>query len=358
MESFSTAEQMAAQIDAVADSVLPTGSTAPGFSVGPRLGEEILVTLNGIAGPLQAMQYLSYYYDSPADLPKSLQNVKEVSAKADVVMQKLEQEFSNIGTPDPNLRDEEVALTALEAAREKDADAQKNALYYDVFRLQLIGSLPERTAEAATLIEKLEHTPGFAPWMTNEAKMVNYELTENYAALMELSEARLQLNKEDSYAIEAQVKSLYLTDKQSAAYEKAEAFEKSLKDPDTARLLKADLLMRDKKYNDALKLLDTIIKAQGSGTLAAISLKIIVYALQNKPEDALYLAMETYDTWEGNFDISYAYAALVAAITTKDDAFYETIAQGMGAVPQSLRDLKDGKTTVAGIYTTGWGAVQ
>jgi len=352
----------------------------PGLSSGNFAMERRYIVWNKLYGPLAIVQSqpLEQYFPEGTRMPRSLRGLAALCGELTEMLDGFYAQLDITAEPAEGQSQAEWALEALEAARALDGKAEARALYYDAIALQITAGEPGTREASLARIEALKKTPGATPWMYEEVALYFARADGDYDALTALCDARLKRSREDIMAMQYKVKALFLGGEEEQAFKAADQYAKRSAAESAMRLAKAELYYRQGKYGEAIALCDELLgKADFNAEITtmadmaplqtameAAQAKAVALLLQGSPGEALDLLNGTME-FAGvylrymNFDFgSYACTLLAAYIENGDEegaAAMEAQLMYGGGVPQSITDLREGKTTIEEIFTEGWG---
>ncbi|MDR1927647.1 MAG: hypothetical protein LBQ33_03300 [Oscillospiraceae bacterium] len=366
MDDYQALTEWEATVESTRTALFSFGGTSGkiGFSTGNFANERQLMVINAIAGPLQSLQYYEAWFPEGTPVPRSMRKMTAQMKELQSVTGALDNLLQNSAGPEEGQDQTQWLLAMVDQAQAEDKNADKYALYYDTLRLYYEASEGAGGEKVKRRIEALKNAPGSEPWMYEEMAIINARESGDYKAVIALCEARARRNHEDSIAAEYTIKALYLDGQKEEAYQEAEALIKSKMLGNAAKLTKAELLYREKKYGDAIKLCNEVIaKTQGdenesASLITATTVKAVTLLLSGDAKGAAALLQDTLDNPPGQLDYPFAYACLIAANAAKDDAFYQSVASLMEAIPEQITDLQAGKLSAEDIYVKGWGELQ
>jgi len=380
-KNYESAQEAYGLLDTLEGSVQGIG--LPGLSSGNFAMERRYVIWNKLYGPLAIAQNqpLEQYFPEGTRMPRSLRKLAAVSGELVDLWDGFYAQLNAAMGPAEGQSQSEWALEALEAARKLDGKAEARALYYEAVALQIAAGEPEMKEACLARIETLKKAPGGAFWMYGEAQRRLAIRDGDYAALISWSDARLKRSREDIMAMQHKMRALFLGGEEAKALKMADKYARRSAAETGMRLAKAEIYYRKGEYEQAIALCEEIINAADfnaaiasaadlkpwGSAMEAARVKAIALLLQGKPGEAMDLLNGTMEAAGRylqymNFDFGSYACTLLAAYAVNGELEGEgaqmlmmQLSMSNFPVPQAIPDLNEGKTTVAKIFTEGWG---
>jgi len=322
--------------------------------------------LDGPLGLLQSEELPPMSYVFPERIPRGL---RKLAAQCDELTEIFENYYGYLqalGEPAEGESESEWLLEGLEIVRGEDPQADARGLYYETVALLHTAGYPEQKQASLERIAALKKHPAGAFWMYEGAELY-FALTDgDYDAVAALCGARLRRNREDFPAMRYRVKALYLSGGEAMALAAADSYAKRPAARDHMQLAKAEIYYRQGEYDKAVALCDGILdkadldapaataaqEAAQRSAMEAADVKSIVLLLQDRPEEAI----ELLETSRGNpYTLLAAYAVAGEWESERVQGIVMMLAYYGYDIPQAIEDLNEGKTTIAEIFTEGWG---
>ena len=267
----------------------------------------------------------------------------------------------------------EWLLTGLEAARTADPLAGERRLIYDSLALHFAAGDPDQKKANLARLAALQKEPG-AEWWMYEDIAFDYAIADrDYAEVIALSGTRLKRNREDIQTMRYNVKAIFLDSGAEKAFAAADRFARRPAAADAMELVKADIYCAQGDFDRAIALCDGILNGvdftapimtpeQAQELYVAMETVRtkagVLLAMGGEPEEARDMLYETWgmaDMHGAGPTMDFFHTLLASYILAGDTEEAAALSQQIGAVPQSITDLQEGKTTVKEILTEGWG---
>jgi len=298
------------------------------------------------------------------ETPKSL---RKLAAQLDILFEIFER--LDVYLMSPPLEGEtqsQWVLAGLDAARASDEQGEERGLYYNSLALHFTADDPDQKLANLARIAALKQDPAAEPWMYWDTEFVYAVKDRDYAAVIGLCNASLKNNREDFMSMLYKVKALYRNGEEDKAFAAAESFAGNPAAADTVKLAKAALYAFQGKYELAILQCDEILNqinlpAEQSvirTALDATSAKATTLMLLDRPDEARDLLLaggNTAQMYGFTPGPDYVHTLLAALLLAGDTQEAEDLLLQLGAVPQSILDLQEGKTTIQEIFSDGWG---
>jgi len=345
-----------------------TGGWEIGLTSGNFPFERQYAIQGRLNGPLQMVQNESMppVAEVFRRLPKGL---RKLSAQYDAIAEILESLNTHLTMIAEEQSQAEWLLAGLEAARGADKLAKERRLIYDSLALQFTAGDPAMKRANKARLAALKKDRAAELWMYEGVEYSFAFDDEDYAAVIALSDARLKRNREDVQSMCFKVKAMFLNGDAEKAFATADAYAKRPFAADLMQLVKAELLCRQDRFDEALRLCGGVLER--IDITAPESEQSLYYALEavrtkaavllvkgSAPEEArdmLYEAWGIADSFGVSPNLDYFHTLLAAYIMAGDEEAAEGLSQQMGAVPQSITDLREGTRTFGEIISKGWG---
>ena len=285
-------------------------------------------------------------------------HLRDFAAQVDTIGL-IQLEIQNHFTDDPA-----QDFQAIEAARAQDALAAERRLYYDAIALMWLASEDPASDEVGQRLVALQNEAGHARWMTADVALTRARVMGDYALLARLSEQAVAHDRGDAVAMELHVRALFLSGAAQQAHETAVRYARNARMHDVMQLIRAELFYREGRYDESIALAEEIIAAQDpldsdEAHMEATAIKGIALMLRGDA-DAAFALLQPYLDAPFHPTINLYYAALAAAFVAGEFEFLDAISPPefrQYDLPQALIDLIAGETTLATIYTEGWGGM-
>ena len=345
-------------------------SDAPVLTIGNFAVQRFAYLISKTENPYAAQQTLANYLPANVRTPRYL---KPTIAKAEAQLKVYERIDSVL---DPAINEatakEDVAAFVLEgvlAARKDDPDAAAHAVFYDAINLDQTALLDPASEETGKLLAALKKKPDSEPWMYHQIEVERAKKLGDFKPLAALFAKAYARNRDDLLSLVGQGKALHL----SGDKEKAQKLIKQYNRGDSAnymQALQAELLIRDGKYEEAIKLCDEVLKtavipesqdeAQSPpclGAMEAVAQKGIALLLQGESLQALNVLRSTLDAPYGIPGTNYLGTILAATILAEDAEYMQWLLEQLGEyeIPAGITKLQEKTITIEEIYTDGWG---
>lgn len=349
------------------------GSSAPSLTSGNFAMERQLVIWGKLYGPIVLQQQ---QIDVTSDFPEGRipRGVKKIAAQTEIIESILDAWYAQMETntaPAEGQTEGEWVLALMDSARAADEKAEENQMYYDI--LLLLITLDYEDQEEANLerIAALKAYPDSELWMYSQAEMLLAPRRSDYAAVVAACDERLDLNREDTWAMQYRVKALFLNGELEKALDAADSYAKISPVIDmTMQLTRAELYYRQGDYDKAIALCDDLIGQaepnlqspanKEAAAMQAVAIKGTVLMLQGNMEEAVELLDSAWDEPYSSPSMIFVYTSLAAYIATGDTESADSLTMqlqmsGYSEPPRAITDLQEGNATIKTIFTEGWG---
>lgn len=360
----------------------------PAFSTASYALKRFVPLVYKLDGLLAAHEMASQYVPKDARVPLRLRRLLERMEPLDAIDENIQASLSPAITEvDLNgnpVNDEQAQLLfwmeAVRAAREKDK-AKDRKLFYDSRELNYAAAIDVTSDDVGRLLAALKKEAGSEPWMYENVEIMRAWKMEDFATMAEGFAARLKRSRDEDSSLVARAKALYLSGDKAQAEKLIKKYGKGRTLGNMAAL-RAELLLREGKYKEAIAICDEAIAKgaamteemtepleNGGGIMEAVAQKAAALLLQGKTQEAYTLLDETAAAPYGAISQNYLCMMLAAAILAEDTETVQGLAMYMQqrgytlpagifemetspeGIMQNVRLLK----TIKEICTEGWG---
>jgi len=153
----------------------------------------------------------------------------------------------------------EWQLAGLEKVHGADEQAKERKLYYDSIAVHIAASDPGMKPVNLLRIAELRKEPAAEFWMYEDTAF-DYAVEDgDYAAVIAFCDTRLKRNREDLLAMQYKVKALFLNGDAEKAFAAVEDCAKHPLAADVMQVAKAELFVRQERYEEAVFLCETVL---------------------------------------------------------------------------------------------------
>ena len=348
-------------------------SETPVFSAGNFVLQRFAFLIDKLNGPYDLQQFMGQqpYFVSgsssrfPRYLKPAMAKVEALIAASEHVNDAIDPSY---GEANPETQTK-LVLEAINSVRKSDTD-QTRALFYDAIELDQVSFAGPTSKETGKLISALKKAPGSEPWMYVGAEYARAQKAEDYKALAGIFSREFTRNREDYSALARWIKSLHLNKETKQAQKLIKKYD-SGESANLVQAVQAELLIRDGKYKEAVKLCDAVLKnapapmdettpqtIQGDGAQEAVAQKGVALLFLGEAQQALDFLRPLLDAPYGGSS-TYIGTLLSAAILAGDEEYLAQITglllQNGYEFPENVTKLQEKAITIEEIYTEGWG---
>ena|GEM_PF-5928117 len=350
-------------------------SEAPVFSAGNFVLQRFAFLIDKLNGPYNLQNFMGqqpYFNPEGTIVPRYPRYLKPALAKVealDEASQKVNDAIDDsYHEADPETQTT-LVLEAIQAVRKSDKDETRN-LFYDAIELGQLSMADPTSKETGKLLAAVKKAPGSEPWMYVSVEYARAMEAEDYQTLAGFFSREFTRNREDYSSLAIWIKALHLNKETKQAQKLIKKYS-SGEPANLIQAMQAELLIRDGKYKEAVKLCNAVLKnppppldgttpqtMQGDGAQEAAAQKGAALLLLGEAQQALDFLRPLLDAPYGGSS-TYIGTLLSAAILAGDDAYLAQVTgllmQEGYEIPEEVTMLMDGTITLEEIYTTGWG---
>ena len=350
-------------------------SEAPVFSSGNFVLQRFAFLIDKLNGPYSLQQFMTQYpyFNPEGTLPRYPRYLKPALAKVDA-LDAVSQLINDAIDPsydeaDPGAQ-AKLVLDAIRSVRKNDAN-KAYVRFCDAIELDQISYADPTSKEAGELISALKKAPGSESWMYVGAEYTRARAMEDHETLADIFSHEFTRNREDYSALANWAKALHLTGNTKLAQKLIKQYDRE-ESAIYIQVLQAELLIREGKYDEAVKLCDAALKnapspasettpqtVQGDSAMELVAHKGAALLLQENAQEALDLLRNTLDEPYGKPGTNYLGTTLAAAALTGDAEYLNWMLEQMQMagyeIPEEIQQLQKKTITLKEIYTTGWG---